>query len=104
MSDESGFEYGDVDRDGIPDVLDIQIDPAPIDLMAMESGYGDADADGIPDALDVQVTQAGEQSTEEALLELQAKKQRESVTTSTLTNIQNLKHESLKGIANNLRG
>jgi hypothetical protein len=28
MSDDPSFEYGDVDRDGIPDVLDLQIDPA----------------------------------------------------------------------------
>ena len=30
--------------------------------------------------------------------------QRESLMTSTLTNLANLKHESLKAIANNLRG
>jgi len=30
--------------------------------------------------------------------------QRESLMTSILTNIANMKHESLKGIANNLRG
>jgi hypothetical protein len=33
-----------------------------------------------------------------------ARKQRESLITSVLTNIANMKHESLKGIANNLRG
>jgi hypothetical protein len=104
MTDEPVFEYQDADRDGIPDVLDIQIDPAPFDVMATESRLGDADVDGISEALDVQVTPAGEPSTEEALLELQAKKERESLMTSTLTNIENMKHESLKGIAKNLRG
>ena len=79
MSDDPAFGFQDVDRDGIPDVLDIQVDPAPFDVMAIESGFGDADADGIPDALDVQVTPAGDPSTDEALLELQAKKQRESL-------------------------
>jgi len=104
MRDDSDLGFEDVDRDGIPDVLDIQIDPAPFDVMATESGFGDADADGIPDALDVQVTPAGDPSTDEALLELQAMKQRESLMTSTLTNIQSMKHESLKDIAKNLRG
>ena len=104
MSDESAFEYSDVDRDGIPDALDMQVAPLPMDVMAMQSSLGDADADGIPDALDAQVTPAGEQSTDEALLELQAQKQRESVMTSTLTNIQNLQHEARKGIVENLRG
>jgi len=104
MLDDPDLGFQDVDRDGIPDVLDIQIDPAPSDVIANESGFGDADADGIPDALDIQGTPAGDPSPEEALLELQARKQRESLMTSTLTNIANMKHESLKDIAKNLRG
>ena len=47
----------------------------------------DADADGVPDALDAEVGP-----------------ERESLMTSTLTNVANMKHESLKGIAQNLRG
>src|SRR6266516_6874903 len=104
MSDDPAFGFQDVDRDGIPDVLDMHVDPPPMDVMAMESGFGDADAEGIPDALDVEVTPAGEPSTDDDLLGPQVKKQRESLMTSTLTNIQNMKHESLKGIAKNLRG
>ena len=38
------------------------------------------------------------------LLELQKKMQKESLMTSVLTNIANMKHESLKAIAQNLRG
>jgi hypothetical protein len=86
MSDDPAFDIQDVDRDGIPDMLDTQIDPAPLDQMT---------ADLAP---------LNEPSTEEALLELQAQKQRESLMTSTLTNIANMKHESLKKIADNLRG
>jgi hypothetical protein len=41
---------------------------------------------------------------QQAMMTLQAKKQRESLMTSVLTNIANMKHESLKGIAQNLRG
>ena len=41
---------------------------------------------------------------QQAMMTLQAKKQRESLMTSILTNIANMKHESLKGIAQNLRG
>lgn len=39
-----------------------------------------------------------------AMMTLQAKMQRESLMMSLLTNIANMKHESLKGIAQNLRG
>jgi hypothetical protein len=41
---------------------------------------------------------------QQAMMTLQARKQREALMTSVLTNIANMKHESLKGIANNLRG
>ena len=47
----------------------------------------DRDRDGVPDTLDAEVGP-----------------ERESLMTSTLTNVANMKHESLKGIAQNLRG
>ena len=71
----------DRDRDGVPDSIDAQVDePGAYEAM-------DADADGVPDALDAEVGP-----------------ERESLMTSTLTNVANMKHESLKGIAQNLRG
>ena len=47
---------------------------------------------------------AGLAPEQRAMMTLQMKKQRESLMTSVLTNIANMKHESLKGIAQNLRG
>jgi hypothetical protein len=47
---------------------------------------------------------AGLPPEQQAMMILQAKKQRESLMTSLLTNIANMKHESLKSIAQNLRG
>ena len=46
----------------------------------------------------------GQSPEQQAMMTLQAKKQREALMTSLLTNIANMKHESLKGIAQNLRG
>jgi hypothetical protein len=47
---------------------------------------------------------AGLPLEQQAIMTLQAKMQREALMTSILTNIANMKHESLKGIAQNLRG
>ena len=41
---------------------------------------------------------------EEVTNKTASSRQRESLMTSILTNIANMKHEALKGIANNLRG
>ena len=72
----------DRDGDGIPDVLDMQVDAPSANEPV------DVDADGVPDAIDPHVT-----SPEEA-----------EQMTNTITNIGNMKHEALKGIAQNLRG
>jgi hypothetical protein len=48
-----------------------------------------------PDSLQTQGSTGGTET---------ARKKRESLMTSILTNIANMKHESLKAIANNLRG
>ncbi len=81
MTDEPAFDYPDVDRDGIPDVLDIQIDPVPVDLAPMTGPL-----------------------TDEQMLEMQRQADEQRLTNQTLTNIQEMRHESLKGIAQNLRG
>jgi hypothetical protein len=115
----------DADRDGVPNVIDADDQPPPV-FGAPTAEAWDQDGDGIPDSIDASVdVGAGPEpaqldarfSPEElemlsaigdpeqrAMTELQIRKERESLMSGTLTNIGNMKHESLKGIANNLRG
>jgi hypothetical protein len=81
MSDEPELEYHDLDRDGIPDMFDLQVDPAPVDGSPMDAPL-----------------------TEEERLEMQRQAQEQAGMTTVLTNIQNMKHESMKNIADKLRG
>jgi cell division protein FtsX len=81
MTDEPMSEYQDVDRDGIPDVLDVSVDPAPDQLAPMT-----------------------ETLTEEQVLEMQDQADKQRLLKQTLTNVQQMQHESVKGITDNLRG
>jgi hypothetical protein len=81
VSDEPELEYHDLDRDGIPDVLDVQVDPAPVDVFP----------------LDVPLT-------DEELLETQRRAEQQAQMESVLTNIANTRHESAKSMADKLRG
>jgi hypothetical protein len=81
MSDDPVLEYQDVDRDGIPDMLDIQVDPAPVEFAPM-----------------------GEALTDEERLEMQRQADEQNKTNQVLTNVQQMRHEALKDITDNLRG
>jgi hypothetical protein len=81
MSDDQAFGFEDVDKDGVPDMIDREVDPAPVEFAPLR-----------------------EDLTNEELLEMQRQADEQGRVNETLTNVQNMKHESLKGIAQNLRG
>jgi len=81
MSDDSAFGFQDVDRDGVPDLIDRDVDPAPVEFAPVR-----------------------EELTDEERLEMQRQAEEQGRVDQTLTNVQHMKHESLKGIAQNLRG
>jgi hypothetical protein len=81
MSDDPALSFQDVDQDGIPDVLDVQIDPAPVDFSPRS-----------------------EPLTDEQRLEMQRQAEQARLLDQTLTNVQQMRHESMKGITENLRG
>ena len=81
MSDDTVLGFQDVDRDGIPDVLDIQVDPAPDQFAPMT-----------------------EPLTEEQVLEMQDQADKQRLLNQTLTNVQQMRHEAVKDITKNLRG
>jgi hypothetical protein len=76
---EQGFE--DVDRDGIPDVLDIQVDPPPVVFAPLI-----------------------EPLTDEQVLEMQDQADKQRLLNQTLTNVQQMRHEAVTDITKNLRG
>jgi hypothetical protein len=82
MLDDPDRGFEDVDRDGIPDMLDIQVDPPPIEFAPPLS----------------------EPLTDEERLEMQRHADELNKMNQTLTNIQQTRHEALKDIADNLRG
>jgi hypothetical protein len=81
MTDEPVIEYEDLDRDGVPDMIDREVDPAPVEFAPLREGL-----------------------TEEELLEMQRQAEEQGQVDQVLTNVQHMKHESLKGISQNLRG
>jgi hypothetical protein len=81
MTDEPELEYEDLDRDGVPDMIDREVDPAPIEFAPLRDDL-----------------------TDEERLEMQRQADEQGQLNQTLTNVQNMQHESLKGIAQNLRG
>jgi hypothetical protein len=81
MTDEPVFEYQDMDRDGVPDMIDREVEPAPVEFSPLRDDL-----------------------TDEELLEVQRQAHEEGRVDQVLTNVQHTQHESLKGIAQNLRG
>jgi hypothetical protein len=82
MSDDSDLGFQDVDRDGIPDVLDIQVDPPPVEFAPPMS----------------------EPPTDEERLEMQRQADEQSKLNQMLTNVQQMRNEAVKDITKNLRG
>ncbi len=82
MFDDPELGFEDADRDGIPDMLDIQVDPVPVEFAPPLS----------------------EPLTDMERLEMQRQAHEQSLQDQTLTNIQQTRHEALRDIADNLRG
>jgi hypothetical protein len=82
MLDDPDLGIEDVDRDGIPDMLDIQVDPPSTEFAPPLS----------------------EPLTDEERLEMQRQADEQSKLNQTLTNSQQTRHEALKDITDNLRG
>ena len=122
----------DADRDGVPNVIDADFEPAPAfggpAFGAPAAPSWDQDADGIPDSIDASVDVPDDPAAfgaatpslyspaeqemldaigdpeQRALMELQMRQQRESLMQSTMTNVSNTRHEMAKDLADNLRG